>query len=150
TEFEDKTFTAHLMYTNRFKNGVGMLENARFSALTRARRMADQDLNFSGSLIIDMPKLGWIQGGDDDFYGIAAGVGFNLTKRLSLGYTIEKGIRDQISNFGVTHEINFAYSFQAILSENRVYEDLLEDENLLVLEEEPKDSLIGKDAEIAR
>lgn len=150
TEFEDKTFTAHLMYTNRFKNGVGMLENARFSALTRARRMADQDLNFSGSLILDMPKLGWIQGGYDDFYGIAAGVGFNLTKRLSLGYTIEKGIRDQISNFGVTHEINFAYSFQAILSENRVYEDLLEDENLLVLEEEPKDSLIGKDAEIAR
>src|SRR5690606_17112296 len=70
--------------------------------------------------------------------------------RLSLGYTIEKGIRDQISNFGVTHEINFAYSFQAILTENRVYQDLLEDENLLVLQQEPKDSLIGKDAEIAR
>lgn len=150
TEFEDKTFTAHLMYTNRFENGAGLLENARFSALTRARRMGDQDINFSGSLILDMPKLGWIQGGYDVFYGIAAGVGFNLTKRLSLGYTIEKGIRDQISNFGVTHEINFAYSFQAILSENRVYEDLLEDENLLVLEEEEKDSLTGKDAEIAR
>lgn len=150
TEFKDKTFSAHLMYTNRFDNGVGMLENARFSALTRARRMGDEDLSFSGSLILDMPKLGWIQGGYDDFYGVAAGVGFNLTKRLSLGYTIEKGIRDQISNFGVTHEINFAYSFQPILTENRVYEDLLEDENLLVLEEESKDSLTGKDAEIAR
>ncbi len=150
TEFGDKTFTAHLMYTNRFENGVGMLENARFSALTRARRMGDEDIAFSGSLILDMPKLGWIQGGYDDFYGVAAGVGFNLTKRLSLGYTIEKGIRDQISNFGVTHEINFAYSFQAILTENRVYQDLLDDENLLVLEEEPKDSLTGKDAEIAR
>src|SRR5690606_3729926 len=150
TEFEDKTFTAHLMYTNRFENGVGMLENARFSALTRARRMGDEDITFSGSLILDMPKLGWIQGGYDDFYGVAAGIGFNLTKRLSLGYTIEKGIRDQISNFGVTHEINFAYSFQAILTENRVYQDLLEDENLLVLEENSKDSLTGKDAEIAR
>ncbi|HLV63101.1 PorP/SprF family type IX secretion system membrane protein [Galbibacter sp.] len=150
TEFKDKTFSAHLMYTNRFDNGVGMLENARFSALTRARRMGDEDLSFSGSLILDMPKLGWIQGGYDDFYGVAAGVGFNLTKRLSLGYTIEKGIRDQISNFGVTHEINFAYSFQPILTENRVFEDLLEDENLLVLEEESKDSLTGKDAEIAR
>src|SRR5690606_17595986 len=150
TEFGDKTFTAHLMYTNRFENGVGMLENARFSALTRARRMGDEDITFSGSLILDMPKLGWIQGGYDDFYGVAAGIGFNLTKRLSLGYTIEKGIRDQISNFGVTHEINFAYSFQAILTENRVYQDLLEDENLLVLEENSKDSLTGKDAEIAR
>lgn len=150
TEFKDKTFSAHLMYTNRFDNGVGMLENARFSALTRARRMGDEDLSFSGSLILDMPKLGWIQGGYDDFYGVAAGVGFNLTKRLSLGYTIEKGIRDQISNFGVTHEINFAYSFQPILTENRVFEDLLEDENLLVLEEESKDPLTGKDAEIAR
>lgn len=150
TEFADKTFSAHLMYTNRFENGVGMLEDARFSALTRARRMGDEDLSFSGSLILDMPKLGWVQGGYDEFYGVAAGVGFNLTKRLSLGYTIEKGIRDQISNFGVTHEINFAYSFQPILTENRVYEDLLDDENLLVLEEEPKDSLTGKDAEIAR
>lgn len=149
TEFEDKTFTAHLMYTNRFENGSGMLENARFSALSRARRMGDQDISFSGSLILDMPKLGWIQGGYDEFYGLAAGVGFNLTKRLSLGYTIEKGIRDQISNFGVTHEINFAYSFQAILSENRVYEDLLEDENLLVLDE-AQDTLSDKDKEIAR
>lgn len=150
TEFEDKTFTAHLMYTNRFKNGVGILENARLSALTRARRMGDQDIDFSGSLILDMPKLGWLQGGYDDFYGVAAGIGFNLTNRLSLGYTIEKGIRDQISNFGITHEINFAYSFQPTLSENRVYQDLIEDENLLVLEDEIQDTLTGKDAEIAR
>src|SRR5690606_6050953 len=97
-----------------------------------------------------MPKLAWSQGGCNDFYGVSDGGGINLTKHHSLGYTIKKGNRDQISNYEITHEINFAYSFQPILTENRVYEDLLEDENLLVLEEESKDSLTGKDAEIAR
>ena len=127
TDFNDKTFTGHLMYTNRFKNGVGIMEDAKLSALTRVRRVGEEDLNLSGSLILDLPKLGWIQTGYDDYYGIAAGLGFNITKRLSLGYTMEKGVSGQVSNFGLTHEINFAYSFQPTLSENRVFEDLEED-----------------------
>ncbi|MEL4307062.1 PorP/SprF family type IX secretion system membrane protein [Joostella sp. CR20] len=151
TDFQDKTFTGHLMYTNRFKNGVGMMQDAKLTALTRARRVGDEDVNLSGSLILDMPKLGWVQAGYDDYYGIAAGLGFNITKRLSLGYTIEKGLSNETSNFGVTHEINFAYAFQPTLSENRVYEDLEEDENLLLVEtESPQDTITDKDAEIAR
>ncbi|QLE01142.1 PorP/SprF family type IX secretion system membrane protein [Galbibacter sp. BG1] len=136
TTFDEKTFTGHLMYTTRFKNGQGIMEDAKISALSRARFVPEEDVNLSGSIILDLPKLGWIQTGYDDYYGVAAGVGFNFTKRLSLGYTIEKGVSGQVANFGVTHEINFAYSFQPTLSENRVYEDLEEDEKLLVLEEE--------------
>jgi len=151
TDFNDKTFTGHLMYTNRFKNGVGIMEDAKLSALTRVRRVGEEDLNLSGSLILDLPKLGWIQTGYDDYYGIAAGLGFNITKRLSLGYTMEKGVSGQVSNFGLTHEINFAYSFQPTLSENRVFEDLEEDEELLLVENEtPQDTITDKDAEIAR
>ncbi|MDG3584173.1 PorP/SprF family type IX secretion system membrane protein [Galbibacter pacificus] len=151
TDFGDKTFTGHLMYTKRFQNGQGIMEDARLSGLTRARRVGDDYVNLSGSLILDLPKLGWLQTGYDDYYGIAAGIGFNITKRLSLGYTFEKGIEDDVANFGVTHEINFAYSFQPTLSENRVFEDLEEDENLLMVEnEETQDTITDKDAEIAR
>ncbi|MCF8713628.1 PorP/SprF family type IX secretion system membrane protein [Joostella atrarenae] len=151
TDFQDKTFTGHLMYTNRFENGSGIMKDARLSALTRVRRVGEEDLNLSGSIILDLPKLGWVQTGYDDYYGLAAGLGFNITNRLSLGYTIEKGISGQVSNFGVTHEVNFAYSFQPTLSENRVFEDLEEDENLLLVDnEEVQDTITDKDAEIER
>lgn len=48
----------------------------------------------------------------DDFYGLGAGIGFYFTKRLSLGYTYEKGIKDGLSNLGATHEITIAFSFK--------------------------------------
>jgi len=130
TEFKDKTFSGHLQYTHEFENSNGIMEGGRLMPLARARKVGEDDVVFGGSLILDLPKLGWIQGGYDSFYGAAAGVGFNLSKRLSLGYTMEKGLSNNFDNFGVTHEISFAYSFEPTLTEDRV---LLEDsENELV------------------
>ncbi len=137
TAFKDKTYSAHLQYTHPFENGSGILENARLMPLARARMNAQngavategQDLSFGGSLILDLPKLGWLQGGYDTFYGASAGVGFNLNKRLSLGYTMEKGFGTDFNNLGVTHEISFAYSFTPNLTEDRV---MLEAEDELV------------------
>ncbi|NAS31594.1 type IX secretion system membrane protein PorP/SprF [Flavobacteriaceae bacterium R38] len=153
TEFDEKTFSGHLMYTKKFEKATGLLEKGRLSALTRARKQGDRDLNLSGSLILDLPKIGWVQGGYDDFFGLSAGVGFNLTKRLSLGYTIERGINDGIQNLGSTHEITFAYSFQPNLTEDRVELDPLELDKLAILEDEieEKDEVIAqKDDELAQ
>ena len=153
TEFDEKTFSGHLMYTHRFKNNSGILENAKLRALARGRKPGDRDFNLSGSMILDLPKLGWVQGGYDDFFGVSAGIGFNLTKRLSLGYTIEKGLSNGIENLGTTHEITFAYSFQPNLTEDRVELDELELDELAKLENEvqEKDEVIAeKDDEIAR
>ncbi|MBL7471486.1 PorP/SprF family type IX secretion system membrane protein [Robertkochia sediminum] len=150
TDFDEKTYTGHLMYTNRFKSTNGLMENGRFSVLTRARSIAGDDVNLSGSLILDLPKLGWVQTGYDDFYGIAAGLGFNLTDRISIGYSIEKGLDDQVSNFGVTHEVNFAYSFTPTLTENRVFEDFEDQDQLVYSKEENEEAIGDKDAEIAR
>lgn len=91
--------------------------------LARARKIGEQDLTLGGSLILDLPKLGWVQAGYDSFYGAAAGVGFNLNRRISLGYTMEKGLSSNFDNFGVTHEISFAYSFTPNLTEDRVLFD---------------------------
>ena len=121
TEFKNKTFSSHLQYTHEFENSTGILEDGRLMPLARARKVGEDDLVLGGSLILDLPKLGWVQGGYDSFYGASAGVGFNLSRRLSLGYTMEKGLSNNFDNFGVTHEISFAYAFEPNLTEDRVF-----------------------------
>ncbi|WP_149273696.1 PorP/SprF family type IX secretion system membrane protein [Pareuzebyella sediminis] len=143
TDFTDKTYSSHLQYTHRFNNASGIMESARLMPLARVRmngqnRFATtetqaQDLSFGGSLILDLPKLGWLQGGYDSFYGASAGAGFNINRRLSLGYTMEKGLGGDFDNLGVTHEISFAYSFTPNLTEDRV-----------MLEEDYEDDLVDK------
>lgn len=128
TDFRDKTFSGHLQYTHQFQNSSGITEGGRLMPLARARKIGQEQLTLGGSLILDLPKLGWLQAGYDSFYGAAAGIGFNLNRRLSLGYTMEKGLSSNFDNFGVTHEISFAYSFTPTLTEDRVLlEDSLED-----------------------
>ena len=158
TEFKDKTFSGHLQYTHQFENQTGIFEEGRLLPLARVRKIGEEDVTLGGSLILDLPKLGWIQAGYDSFYGAAAGVGFNLNRRISLGYTMEKGLSNNFDNFGLTHEISFAYSFSPNLTEDRVmleddYEDDivqndLEPENIATNEEieELKQKLAENDA----
>ena len=153
TDFNEKTFTGHLQYTHQFKNAAGIFENARLMPLARVQTGPVNDLNLGGSLILDLPKLGWLQAGYDDFYGAAAGIGFNLNKRISLGYTVEKGLSDTFQDFGVNHEISLAFSFTPNLTEDRVLlekdnEDLVENTNEEVPTEEL--SLTEKDLKIAQ
>ena len=137
TEFSDKTYSAHLQYTHEFKSYGGILESARLMPLARVRlntlnqSISDDSQNYTlgGSLILDLPKLGWLQGGYDTFYGASAGAGFNINRRMSLGYTMENGFGSDFNNLGLTHEISFAYSFTPNLSEDRV---MLEAEDELV------------------
>jgi len=109
-EYSEKSYTAHLMYSQpiRFKN---LLEGTNVRLAMRAKKN-ENDLNLKGSMLFDFPKIGWLQAGMDDFYGLGAGIGFYFTKRLSLGYTYEKGIKDGLSNLGATHEITIAFSFK--------------------------------------
>jgi type IX secretion system PorP/SprF family membrane protein len=151
TSFKEKTFSGHLQYTHQFDNPSGIFEQGRLMPLARVRKVGEDDLVLGGNLILDLPKIGWVQGGYDSFYGASAGIGFNLNKRLSIGYTMEKGLTDTFDNFGVTHEISFAYSFTPNLTEDRV---MLEDgyeESLVSNEEEAPEALTmtEKDQEIA-
>lgn len=133
TDFQDKTFSGHLQYTHQFDNASGIFESGRLMPLARVRKSGEEDIVLGGSLILDLPKLGWIQGGYDDFYGASAGIGFNLNRRLSIGYTMEKGLSNNFDNFGLTHEISFAYSFTPTLTEDRV---MLEKEQEILAEED--------------
>lgn len=118
TDLGQKTFSGHVQFAHEFKNGAGIFEDGRLLPLARARFDGSEDPIFGGGIILDLPKLGWIQGGYDQFYGASAGTGFNLNRRLSFGYNFEKNISNSIANLGVTHEISIAYSFVPILSKN--------------------------------
>lgn len=147
TEFADKTYSGHLQYTHQFNKSSGILESGRLMPLARVRMDGEDDeITLGGSLILDLPKLGWVQAGYDSFYGASAGVGFNLNQRISLGYTMEKGLSNDFDNFGVTHEISFAYSFTPNLTEDRV---MLEDDvdDLVQNELEPKDVTTNEEIE---
>ena len=148
TEFNEKTYSGHLQYTHQFKNAAGILEQGRLMPLARVRKVGEENIVLGGNLILDLPKLGWVQAGYDDFYGASAGLGFNLNKNLSLGYTVEKGLSNNFENFGVTHEISLAYSFTPNLTENRV---LLEDEDEQMVDATPEQdlNLTDKDLQIA-
>lgn len=118
TSFNEKIFSGHVQYAHQFENARGILEDGRLMPLARARFEGSEDIIFGGGVILDLPKLGWIQGGYDQFYGASAGTGFNLNQRLSFGYNFEKSLSNSIANLGVTHEISIAYSFVPNLSKN--------------------------------
>ncbi|USD25401.1 type IX secretion system membrane protein PorP/SprF [Flagellimonas marinaquae] len=118
TSFNEKIFSGHVQYAHQFENASGILEDGRLMPLARARFEGSEDIIFGGGIILDLPKLGWIQGGYDQFYGASAGTGFNLNQRLSFGYNFEKSLSNSIANLGVTHEISIAYSFVPNLSKN--------------------------------
>ncbi len=88
--------------------------------LARIRKAGEEELIFGGGIILDLPRLGWIQAGYDSFYGGSAGAGFNVNKRLSLGYNFERGFSQDINNFGITHEVSIAYNFIPTLTEDMV------------------------------
>lgn len=152
TDFNEKTYSGHLQYTHQFENGGGIMEKARLMPLARVRKIGEETVTLGGNLILDLPKLGWVQAGYDDFYGASAGLGFNLTKNISLGYTVEKGLSNQFENFGVTHEISLAYSFTPNLTEDRVMLETEGEEMVSNDEDVPQDSLniTDKDLEIAQ
>lgn len=150
SEFQDKTFSAHLQYTHQFENNSGIFEHGRLMPLARVRKVGQDEVVLGGSLILDLPKLGWLQTGYDNFYGASAGIGFNINQRLSLGYTMEKGLSNNFDNFGLTHEISFAYSITPTLTEDRV---MLEDDyNDKLAENEmvPKDVLTAQEVELEK
>lgn len=150
TQFKDKTFSGHLQYTHPFEASSGVFEGGRLMPLARARKVGSDDFVLGGNLILDLPKIGWLQGGYDSFYGASAGIGFNLNRRISIGYTMEKGLSSNFDNFGVTHEISFAYSFTPNLTEDRVMlEDDYEDSLVEQSSEPTLETATEKDAEIA-
>lgn len=101
-----------VQYTHEFQAGRGLFKNARLMPLAQVGQNLDGSLYYLGSLVLDMPSYGWLQTTIDQEYGISAGVGFNLSKTMSLGYLMEKDLSSQEANLGWNHELSLAYTFK--------------------------------------
>lgn len=80
--------------------------------LAQVGQNVDGSLYYLGSMVLDMPSYGWLQATVDQEYGMSAGVGFNLSKTMSLGYLMEKDLSQQEANLGWNHELSLAYTFK--------------------------------------
>lgn len=112
SEYVPKTFAAQLMYTWPLKHTETVLEDHQLQFQLRSRINDITHFGYGASAIYDAPKLGWLQTGYDDYYGFSAGLGVHITNRLSIGYTYEKTIKNNLDQFGASHEFNMAFAIK--------------------------------------
>ncbi|MDY0779733.1 PorP/SprF family type IX secretion system membrane protein [Tenacibaculum sp. IB213877] len=105
TSFSEKTISAHLGYTADLDDFSGLLEGTTLRALGVARRSQEQGFMYAANVLADIPKAGWVKVGYDNYYGLNAGLGINLSDRLSIGFTYEKQ-----KNLGATNEVGLIYN----------------------------------------
>lgn len=108
--FNEKSFVGHAMYRNTMHSGSGILEEATFSLMARARKSSD-NFQFGGHAMLDMPLIGWVYGGYDRKYGVFGGLGFNVSSHFSAGFGYEQGIGSYVGNLGGTYEITLSYQY---------------------------------------
>ncbi len=105
----EKSVEAHIMHTG-YLDTYGFFDKSKFSALIKSEFKKDKTI-VSGLMMFTIPSGVWAQAGYNSVYGISAGMGLNITPKISLEYNFEKGTGN-LSNFGSSHEIVLAYKFK--------------------------------------
>lgn len=136
TNFNTQNLATTVQYTHKFKHAGGILENGRFMPLVQLSTNVNDELSYTGSLLLELPKVGWVQSTYDNTYGFSSGIGFNLNKKLSLGYLMEKNLNAIGDNLGWNHELSLAYSF------NDELRGLGVDVNIVSSEDERVDEIV--------
>ena len=130
TNLSSNSIKASLQYTHSFNAGRGMFENARLMPLAQVGKNDDGSIYYLGSLLLDLPKYGWLQTTVDEEYGVSAGIGFNLSKKMSLGYLMEKDLSQDDANLGWNHELSLAYTFKEDDEKGNSYVDSSNDSKI--------------------
>lgn len=112
TNLNDKSIKASVQYTHFLRATRGLFANARVSPLLQVGKNYDNTISYVGSVILELPELGWVQSTLDDEYGLSMGFGFNLSKKMSLGYLMEKDVVEDQADLGWNHEVSVAYTFK--------------------------------------
>ncbi len=104
TSFGDKTISAHAAYTHKLQNTSGLLSGTTIRALGIGRRTKTDGFSYAATVLADLPKVGWLKVGYDKLFGLNAGFGVNLNKRISIGFSYEKQ-----QNLSGTNEVGLIY-----------------------------------------
>lgn len=110
TNLGAKSVKASVQYTYEFMQNRGLLANARLMPLVQVGQNEDGGMNYIGSILLDLPDYGWFQSNFDMEYGLSLGLGFNLSKKMSLGYLLERDIVNKEADLGWNHEVTLAYT----------------------------------------
>lgn len=105
TKFNEKTFSSHISYIHKFENVSNLLENSSLTFLGRGKYLEMEELEYSGGLLYNIPKAGWVQATYSDYFGLSGGLGINISQKISIGYNYERGLGNLITNLGATHEV---------------------------------------------
>ena len=149
TNLSTKSVKASVQYSHQFLANRGLFANARLMPMVQVGKNKDGGLGYVGSILLDLPSYGWFQTNFDDDYGLSLGLGFNLSKRMSLGYLLEKDLMTDDADLGWNHEVSLAYTFDNHGSSMDTFADGSEDakvdrivrnyeEQILRLKEESK------------
>ncbi len=112
TSLNGESLKASIQYNHSFMATRGLFANARLMPLVRLGKNEDGSLAYIGSMLLDLPNYGWVQATYDETYGLSTGLGFNLSKKMSIGYLLEKDLRQDDADLGWNHEISLAYTFK--------------------------------------
>tara|TARA_R110002033_G_scaffold166331_1_gene204800 strand:- start:20758 stop:22602 length:1845 start_codon:yes stop_codon:yes gene_type:complete len=112
TNFNGKSIKAAVQYTHLLGATRGMFANARLTPLVQVSRDQNNSFAYVGSVVLELPQYGWLQTTFDDDYGLSMGFGFNLNKKMSLGYLMEKDVVNDAADLGWNHELSVAYTFK--------------------------------------
>ncbi len=111
TNLSTKSVKASVQYTHSFLANRGLFANARLMPMLQVGQDQNGSLDYVGSIVLDLPEYGWLQTNFDDDYGLSLGLGFNLSKKMSLGYLLEKDLLQDDADLGWNHEVSLAYTF---------------------------------------
>lgn len=127
TNMHVQNLRGSLQFTHTMSAQNGLFANARIMPLLQVGMDEEKNMSYVGSLLLDLPDYGWLQTTYDQDYGVSLGLGFNVSKKLSLGYLMEKDISDAGSNLGWNHEVSLAYAVKENPGVNNLYVNSSED-----------------------
>lgn len=122
TPFSKKSISTHIQFTEPLESNSEFLKESIIQFYAMANH--NYQSSFTGSLLLDLPKIGWLQTGYDDFFGFSAGLGIQLSKKIALSYVYESGK----NILGATSEIGLTYLFSKS-SKSKTYDNVLSDNN---------------------
>lgn len=133
TPISEKSFSIHAQFTEPINSNIKLLEDG----LLRFFYSANYNTNSgsTGNVLLDLPKLGWVQGGYDDFFGTSVGIGIRLSQKVAVSYVYETGKND----LGPTSELGIVYSFAKKPSNNITYNTPIKSE-IEAIEEDLKNT----------
>lgn len=113
TKFGEKTISSHLSYIYTLEDASNLFENSSLTFLARGKYLEMKDLDYSGGILYNVPRAGWVQGSYSDYYGLSGGLGLNISQKIAVGYNYEKGLGNLVTNLGPTHEIFLALTLDS-------------------------------------